>query len=173
MSFRQRPPVSAPDATVVADSPLAIMLVCTVGGTVIGVILELLWAWLTAQPWGPDMGPTKLLTVLPTPWPTVAAAAAGAIAGLVLGAKAVHDSLSVTVSAESVLLTSEDEEEEFARAEIGHVYLKDKHLVLLDQDGAELTRRPCELSARRVSNAFVQYGYPWTKGKPRRKPATP
>ncbi|CAM5623083.1 hypothetical protein SALBM311S_02273 [Streptomyces alboniger] len=148
----------------VADSPLAIMLVCTVGGTVIGGLGELVWEWMTTQSWGPRIGPTKLLTMLPSPWLTIVAAAVGAAAGLLLGVIEVHKSLSVTVSAERVVLTSQDEQREFASNEIDHVLLASKQLILIDHNGQELTRQACDLKPRRLYSAFVQHGYSWAEG---------
>ncbi|MGN9847149.1 YqeB family protein [Nonomuraea sp. H19] len=81
MNSHQRPTSPTPDATLIVNSPLVTMLVCAVGGTVIGGLAELVWEWMTTQSWGPRIGPTKLLTVLPSPWPTIVAAAVGAGAG--------------------------------------------------------------------------------------------
>ncbi|GCB46495.1 hypothetical protein SNL152K_3793 [Streptomyces sp. NL15-2K] len=150
----------------VADSPLAVILVCTVGGTVIGGLGELVWEWLTAQSWGPRIGPTKLLTVLPSPWPTIVVAAVGAVAGLLLGVVAAHESLSVTVSAERVVLTIQDGRREFPCDEIGQVLLARKQLILLDQNGQELTRQDCDLNPRRLVSAFVRHGYSCAEGTP-------
>jgi len=166
MNFRQRPTSTKADATVVADSPLAIMLVCIVGGTVIGGLGELVWEWMTTQAWGPRIGPTKLLTMLPSPWPTIVAAVVGAAAGLLLGVIEVHKSLSVTVSAERVVLTSQDEQREFASNEIHRVLLASKQLILIDHNGQELTSQACDLKARRLYSAFVQHGYSWAEGAP-------
>ncbi|MCD7438561.1 hypothetical protein K4B79_09975 [Streptomyces lincolnensis] len=166
MTFRQRPTSSKTDATVVADSPLATMLVCTIGGTVIGGLGELVWEWVTSQSWGPRIGPTKLLTILPSPWPTILAAAVGAAAGLLLGVIEVHKSLSVTVSAERVVLTSQDEQREFPSKEIDQVLLADKQLILIGHNGQELTRQACDLKPRRLYSVFVRHGYSWTEGTP-------
>ncbi|MCX5336437.1 hypothetical protein [Streptomyces sp. NBC_00140] len=166
MNFRQRPTFPKADATVVADSPLAIMLVCAVGGTVVGGLGELVWEWMTTQSWGPRIGPTKLLTLLPRPWPTIIAAAVGTAAGLLLGVIEVHKSLSVTVSAERVVLISQDEQREFARNEIDQVLLASKQLILIDHNGQELTRQACDLRPRRLYSAFVQHGYSWAEGTP-------
>jgi hypothetical protein len=166
MNFRQRPAPSKTDATVVADSPAAIILVCTVGGMVVGGLGELVWEWVTTQSWGPRIGPTKLLAVLPSPWLTLVIAAVGAVAGLLLGVIAAHESLSVTVSADRVVLTVQDEQREFACDEIGQVLLARKQLILLDQNGQELTRQDCDLNPRRLATAFVRHGYSWTEGTP-------
>ncbi|MER7569273.1 hypothetical protein ABTZ93_41250 [Streptomyces sp. NPDC097941] len=166
MNFRQRPASPTADATVVADSPLAIILVCTVGGTVIGGLGELVWEWMTTQSWGPRIGPTKLLTMLPSPWPTIVVAAVGAVAGLLLGVIAAHESLSVTVSAERVVLTIQDEQREFACNEVGQVLLARKQLILLDQNGQELTRQDCDLNPRQLVSTFVRHGYSCAEGTP-------
>ncbi|MCX5336361.1 hypothetical protein [Streptomyces sp. NBC_00140] len=133
MNFRQRPTFPKADATVVSDSPPAIMLVCAVGGTVVGGLGELVWEWMTTQSWGPRIG---------------------------------HKSLSVTVSAERVVLISQDEQREFARNEIDQVLLASKQLILIDHNGQELTRQACDLRPRRLYSAFVQHGYSWAEGAP-------
>ncbi|MFM9448204.1 hypothetical protein [Streptomyces acidiscabies] len=166
MSFRRRPVSPKADATVVADSPSAIMLVCTVAGAVIGGVGELVWEWMTTQSWGPRIGPTKLLSMLSSPWPTIVVAAAGAAAGLLLGVVEAHKSLSVTVSAERVVLAGQDDQREFASDEIAQVLLADKQLILLDHNGQELTRRACDLKPRRLYSAFAQHGYSWAEAAP-------
>ncbi|ANS62454.1 hypothetical protein SLINC_0230 [Streptomyces lincolnensis] len=166
MNFRKHPASPTADATVVADSPLAIILVCTVGGTVLGGVGELVWEWMTTQSWGPRIGPTKLLSVLPSPWPTIVVAAVGAVAGLLLGLIAVHESVSVTVSATRVVLTVQDEQREFASHEIGQVLVARKQLILLDQNGQELTRQDCDLNPRRLVTAFTRHGYSCAESTP-------
>lgn len=166
MNFRKRSASPTVDATVVADSPLAIILVCTVGGTVLGGVGELVWEWMTTQSWGPRIGPTKLLSVLPSPWPTIVVAAVGAVAGLLLGLIAAHESLSVNVSAARVVLTVRDEQREFASNEIGQVLVARKQLILLDQNGQELTRQDCDLNPRRLVTAFARHGYSCAEGTP-------
>ncbi|MEU9873204.1 hypothetical protein AB0C87_35755 [Actinomadura sp. NPDC048021] len=144
----------------VADSPLVVMLVCIVGGTVIAGLVELVWEWTAAHTWLPRIGPIKLLALLPGPWSAVVAAAAGAAAGFVVGAIACHEALTVTVSDERVILTSKDERQEFASEEIGQVLLAGGKLILLDRDGQELARHDCDLDRRRLVDAFDRHGYP-------------
>ncbi|MEV0666015.1 hypothetical protein ACIBI3_36195 [Actinomadura luteofluorescens] len=166
MDFRQRPTSPETDVSVVADSPLAVMLVCVVGGTVIAGLGELVWEWAATHTWLPRTGPVKLLALLPGPWSTVVAAAAGAAAGFVVGAVACHEALSVTVSDDRVILTSEDERQEFVSGEIGQVLLADGKLILLDRDGQELARRDCDLNRRRLVDAFDRHGYPSARRAP-------
>ncbi|MEV4040498.1 hypothetical protein AB0K69_47085 [Streptomyces umbrinus] len=104
--------------------------------------------------------------MLSSPWPTIVATAVGAAAGLLLGVIEVHKSLSVTISAERVVLTSQDEQREFASNEIDQVLLASKQLILIDHNGQELTRQACDLKPRQLHSAFVQHGYSWTENAP-------
>ncbi|GGX03231.1 hypothetical protein LZ269_29170 [Streptomyces lomondensis] len=74
--------------------------------------------------------------------------------------------MSVTVSAERVVLASQDEQWEFASNEIDKVLLASKQLILIDHNGQELTRQACDLKPRRLYSAFVQHGYSWAEGAP-------
>ncbi|KAB2340148.1 hypothetical protein F8566_45610 [Actinomadura rudentiformis] len=106
--------------------------------------------------------------MLPSPWPTVLAAVVGALAGFLLGTIASHESLSVTVSAEYVVLTGKGEQRKFACNEIGRAFMEDKQLILLDRNGQNLTRQDCGLKPRRLSSAFLRHGCPWSEGSPDR-----
>lgn len=155
-----------PEATVVADSALIVMLVCVAGGAVLGWLVRLLVRWLVTLPWAPFQGPAKLLSSFPDPGLTIGVVAVGAVAGLLLGLTALHESLTVAVSDTQVTLTTRDETQVVEREEITLAYKDGKQLVLLGRDGREASREATDLSAKRLSRAFAKHGYGWADADP-------
>ncbi|MGV9302916.1 MULTISPECIES: YqeB family protein [unclassified Nonomuraea] len=155
-----------PEATVVADSALIVMLVCVAGGAVLGWVVKLLARWLVSLPWAPFQGPAKLLNSFPEPGLTVGVVAVGALAGLLLGLTALHESLTVTVSDTQVTLSTRDETQVVERGDIALAFKDGKQLVLLGHHGGEAAREETDLSAKRLSRAFTKHGYGWADADP-------
>ncbi|MEK8107885.1 hypothetical protein NKG94_28020 [Micromonospora sp. M12] len=93
----------------------------------------------------PFGGLVEWLDRLPEPQATAGTIAVGVLAGLVVAGIGTAERLVVTVEAAQVRLRRSDQNQTVARADARVVYLADKHLVLLDADGAELarSRRTC------------------------------
>nr|WP_244190552.1 hypothetical protein [Streptomyces caeruleatus] len=132
-------------------------------------MVTLLAEWLVTLSWAPLQGPAELLTSVPEPWLGIGGVGVGAGLGLVVGFVAVHESLSVSVSAGRVVLGVRDSSQEFGRDEIDVVVRDGKQLVLLGPDGMELAREACGLSWARVAEAFAQHGYRWADEDPHRE----
>ncbi|MEV0218509.1 hypothetical protein [Streptomyces sp. NPDC050704] len=154
--------------TVLAESARAIMLLCVGGGAVAGWLVTLLADWLVTLEWAPLKGPAKLLTSIPEPGQTIGAIGVGALAGLLLGFIALHESLTVRVSDDRLVLTIRDEDQEFRRDEIALACRDGKQLVLLAPDAMEIARERCDLPWRRLAEAFAGHGYRWADEDPHR-----
>ncbi|MFJ1872130.1 hypothetical protein ACIOMV_12060 [Streptomyces chartreusis] len=113
-------------------------------------------------------GPARLLTSVPEPWQSVGSVGVGAGLGLVVGFVAVHESLSVRVSADRVVLGIRDSSQEFGRDRVGLVVRDGKQLVLLGPDGMEIAREKCGLPWTRLAAAFAAHGYRWADEDPYR-----
>ncbi|MEV0689692.1 hypothetical protein [Streptomyces sp. NPDC050388] len=131
-------------------------------GAGVGWLVDVLADWLVTLPWAPLQGPAELVASLPAP----ALSAAGAVAGLVLGLVAQYEQLVVRLSDERVALTRKGREQEFPRDAVATVFRDGKQLVLLGQDGGELTRQECDLDTGRVADAFTEHGYAWADVDP-------
>ncbi|GGY27815.1 hypothetical protein GCM10010384_38660 [Streptomyces djakartensis] len=162
------PPPPTDRATELAEPAWAIVLFCVACGAVGGALLPLLARWLLTLPWAPLEGPAELLTSVPEPALTLGTVAVGALGGLLLGFTAVHDSLSVGVSATHVTLTIRDGSQQFAREEISVLFRDGKHLVLLGPGSLELARERCGLPWQRLAEALEAHGYAWVEEDPYR-----
>ena len=136
-----------------------------VAGAVVVLLLKLLANWLVTLRWTPFRGPLELVDSIPEPWATLGALGVGLVGGFVLSIVAHGDRLAVTVSPEQVRLAGDRYDAIFKRADIGAVFV-DKQLVLLGRDTGELARRPSELDAAALQEAFTQHGYPWRDDDP-------
>jgi hypothetical protein len=145
------------------------MLFCTACGAGVGWLVTLLADWLVTLSWAPLQGPAKLVTSVPEPWLTIGGVAVGALVGLVVGLVAVHESLSVRVSAGRVVLKVRDSSQEFGRGEVDLAVRDGKQLVLLGADGMEIAREDCGLRWARVAEAFGAHGYRWADEDPHRE----
>ncbi|TXS35373.1 hypothetical protein EAO75_44790 [Streptomyces sp. uw30] len=157
------------DAVVIAESAWVLTLLCTACGAVVGWLVTLLAEWLVTLSWAPLQGPAELLTSVPEPWLTIGSIAVGAALGLVVGFIAVHESLSVRVSAGRVVLGVRDSSQEFGRDEIALAVRDGKQLVLLGPDGMEVAREECHLSWTRLADAFAAHGFRWADEDPHRE----
>ncbi|WP_428838526.1 YqeB family protein [Streptomyces osmaniensis] len=168
LSKRGRPVVGGPErgATVIAESAWVLTLFCLACGAVVGGVVTLLAEWVVRLSWGPLQGPARLLTSVPEPWQSVGCVGVGAVLGLVVGFVAVHESLSVRVSADRVVLGIRDASEEFGRDRVGLVVRDGKQLVLLGPDGMEIAREECGLPWARLAEAFTAHGYRWADEDP-------
>ncbi|MFC5217430.1 hypothetical protein [Streptomyces coerulescens] len=119
--------------------------------------------------WAPLQGPAELLASVPEPWQSVGSVGVGAVLGLVVGVIAVHEALSVRVSADRVVLGIRDSSQEFRREEIALVVRDGKQLVLLGPDGMEIAREECGLPWPRLAEAFAAHGYRWADEDPHRR----
>ncbi|GGX47850.1 YqeB family protein [Streptomyces chartreusis] len=151
---------------VLKESAWVLTLFCVVCGALVGGVVTLLAEWLVRLSWGPLQGPARLLTSVPEPWQSVGSVGVGAALGLVVGFIAVHESLSVRVSADRVVLGIRDSSQEFARDQVGLVVRDGKQLVLLGPDGMEIAREECGLPWARLAEAFAAHGYRWADEDP-------
>jgi hypothetical protein len=103
---------------------------------------------------------------VPDPWGTVGAIGIGAIIGLGFAGLMAQERLTVTVAPEHVTLIVGSSQRQFERAEIGSVFVDHKHLVLLDESGAEQARQPSDLDKAPLRRAFVDHDYPWRDKDP-------
>ncbi|GAB3498588.1 YqeB family protein [Amycolatopsis cihanbeyliensis] len=131
-----------------------------------GWLLRRLADWALGLAWIPFQGPLELIDSVPEPHLTIGVIVVGALAGLVLGFVAQHESLTVTVTPDRVVLDREDTEREFDRAQISAVFREGDRLVLLGRRGEELANHPSELSTAHYAAAFREHGYPWAEGDP-------
>lgn len=155
--------------TVVAESTSARVLtwiLLPAGGAVLGWLLQLLAGWLATWRYMVFRGPLELIGSIPAPWDTIGSLGVGLLAGLVLAAMVAHESLTVAVDDDTVMLEGSDRVSTFRREEVSAVFVDRKQLVLLGADTGELDRRPCELNRDQLAEAFRAHGYPWTDGDP-------
>ncbi|WP_216214454.1 YqeB family protein [Amycolatopsis aidingensis] len=131
-----------------------------------GWLLRQLADWALGLAWIPFQGPLELIDSIPEPHLTIGVLAVGALAGLALGFVAQHESLTVTLSPDRVVLDREDTKREFDRAQISAVFREGDRLVLLGRQGKELANNPSGVSTARYAAAFREHGYPWTDGDP-------
>ncbi|MEY9991636.1 hypothetical protein ABIE67_003668 [Streptomyces sp. V4I8] len=161
--------VGGKGSTSLAESAWVLTLFCTVCGAGIGWLVTLLADWLVALSWAPLQGPAKLVTSVPEPWLTIGGIAVGAVLGLAVGFVAVHESLSVRVSADCVALGVRGSSQEFGRDEIALAVRDGRQLVLLGPDGMEIAREDCGLPWERLADAFAEHGHRWADEDPHRE----
>ncbi|MBM0274662.1 YqeB family protein [Micromonospora tarensis] len=157
--------------TVVSGGPLE-LAVMWVGFPLLGAgagwLLAATTGWLARLPWVPFSDLIEWLDRLPEPPATVGAIAVGVLAGLVIAGIGTAERLIVTVDGAQAQLRRAEENRTVARVDTRVVFLADKHLVLLDGDGAELVRESTDLPATRLAAAFRSHGWGWADDDPHR-----
>ncbi|OXS32940.1 YqeB family protein [Streptomyces sp. XY006] len=153
-------------AAELSEPAWVVVLVCVACGAVAGALLPFLARLLLSLPWAPLKGPADLLTSVPEPALTLGTVAVGALGGLLLGFTAVHESLSVRVTATHLALTIRDRTQEFPRERIDVLFRDGKQLVALAPSGLELAREPCGLPWRRLADTLTAYGWSWAEQAP-------
>lgn len=157
--------------TVVSGGPLELVLLWggfPLLGAGAGWLLAASTGWLTRLSWVPFGDLVRWLDRLPEPQATLAAVAVGVLAGLVVAGVGTAERLIVTVDTTQVRLRRADQVRTVARADTRVAFLADKHLVLLDGDGAELVRESTDLPASHLAAAFRAHGWAWTDEDPHR-----
>ncbi|MFK4242497.1 hypothetical protein ACI2KV_06435 [Micromonospora chokoriensis] len=157
--------------TVVSGGPLELAVLWggfPLLGAGAGWLLAAATGWLTRLPWVPFGDLIEWLDRLPEPQATAGTIAVGVVAGLVVAGIGTAERLIVTVDPAQVRLRRSDQDRAVARVDTRVVFLADKHLVLLDGDGAELVREPTDLSARQLAAAFRAHGWGWADDDPHR-----
>ncbi|MEV7988887.1 hypothetical protein [Micromonospora sp. NPDC085948] len=137
-------------------------------GAGLGWLLVATTGWLARLPWVPFGDLVEWLDRLPEPQATFGAVAVGVLAGLVVAGIGTAERLIVTVDAAQVRLRRSDQDRAVARVDTRMVFLADKHLVLLDGDGAELARESTDLPAAQLAEAFRTHGWSWADDDPHR-----
>lgn len=155
-------------ATELAESAWLLMLFCVACGAGLGLLATLLAKGLATLTWAPLKGPAKLLTSVPEPWLTLGTVTVGAALGLLIGLIAVHESLSVRISDDRVVLTTRKTTQDFPHDAIASAFRDGKQLVLLGPDGSEIAREDSGLSWPRLADAFAAHGYRWEAEDPYR-----
>jgi hypothetical protein len=151
-------------ATVVAEPPWVLPVVWIAFpplGAGAGWLLKAAAGWVASLRWAPFRGPFKLVDSIPEPQVTIAALVIGGLAGLALAYQVAMENLTVTVSGDQVTLARGGSVRAITRASVSSVFLDGKHLVLLGQATEELARESVDLSADRLSDAFLTHGFPW------------
>jgi hypothetical protein len=159
--------MSSTEPTVVRDPGWVRLLVWVgfpVAGAGLGYLLKIISQWVASLEWAPWQGPFKLVARLDEPWFTVVPVGVGVAAALVLSVMAWEDSLTVSVSRESVGLKRGDKEREIAAAAVTGVFADGKELVLLGSSGEELAREKSDLDAGELARAFRGHGFAWLDG---------
>lgn len=137
------------------------------GGALVLWLLKLAAEWLVTLRWVPFKGPLELIDSIPEPAATLGSLGIGLIIGVVLALMAHSESLTVAVADDQVTLTDgENRVSTFPKEQVSAVFRDGSKLVLLGRDTAELARKPHDLSASRLADAFRAHGYPWTDADP-------
>ncbi|WP_240967562.1 YqeB family protein [Streptomyces composti] len=118
--------------------------------------------------WAPFKGPAELLTSVPEPCLTLGAVGLGTLLGLLLAFLALHESLSVRITDDLLVLTVRDTAHEIPRQDVASAHRDGKQLVLLAHDGTELAREDSDLPWNRLSTALTAHGYRWAPQDPHR-----
>lgn len=153
---------------VLAESPLIVVVACTLLGAALGGLLPLLAGLLLKLKWAPFKGPAELLTSVPEPCLTLGAVGLGTLLGLLLAFLALHESLSVRITDDLLVLTVRDTTHEIPRQDVASAHRDGKQLVLLAHDGTELAREDSDLPWNRLSTALTAHGYRWAPQDPHR-----
>ncbi|MGC4849971.1 YqeB family protein [Micromonospora sp. DT15] len=157
--------------TVVSGGPLELAVLWggfPLLGAGAGWLLAAATGWLARLPWVPFSDLIEWLDRLPEPQATAGTIGVGVLAGLVIAGIGTAERLIVTVDGAQVQLRRSDENRTIARVDTRVVFLADKHLVLLDADGAELVRESTDLPAAQLAAAFREHGWGWADDDPHR-----
>lgn len=155
------------EAVVVKD-PLCVRLLMWVGfplaGAAVGLLLRMIAGWVAGLEWVPWQGPFKLIASLDRPWDWAAPVGVGVLAGLILAFVGWAESLTVTVSRESIGFKGGDKEHEIAGPAVKGVFMDGKQLVLLGSSTEELAREKSDLDRGALERGFRAHGYAWSPG---------
>ncbi|MEU0550584.1 hypothetical protein [Micromonospora sp. NPDC005979] len=157
--------------TVVTGGPLELVVLWggfPLLGAGAGWLLAASTGWLARLSWVPFGDLIRWLDRLPEPPATLGAVAVGVLAGLVVAGVGTAERLIVTVDSTQVRFRRADQSRGVARADTRVAFLADKHVVLLDGDGAELVRESTDLPAAHLAAAFRAHGWAWTDDDPHR-----
>jgi hypothetical protein len=132
-----------------------------------GWALKSVAGWVAGLEWAPFQGPFKLLASMKEPNATIVALLVGGIAGLVFATLAAAESLTVTVSGDSVEFARRwKEPREIHRTKIASAFMDGKSLVLLGTNRAELAREKSDLDGAALQAALEKHGYTWLPADP-------
>ncbi|WP_199433835.1 YqeB family protein [Qaidamihabitans albus] len=134
-----------------------------------GWLVRLAADWLVSLPWAPMQGPAELVSSLPEPHVTIGLVALGALAGLVVAFLARHESLTVEVARDRVVLARKGAAHEVPGESVAAAFLDGKDLVLLGSDTGELARESSDVDAERLAAAFREHRYRWLDDDPYRE----
>ena len=140
-----------------------------VGGAVmfgLGFLVKPLFGWVTTL-FESAPAPLRIAAMLPTGWAVFVLTLVGVLGGAWLAAQWRAGSLALTVEATGVRLSQEGRDRFVAATELASALRDGKDLVLLNADGAELSRNQADdLSTAQVRRALETLGCRWVDGSP-------
>jgi hypothetical protein len=107
-------------------------------------------------------GPLRLAAMIPTVWAVPLLTLVGAAAGIWVAAAWRKESPVVTVARDHITVHERGSGLHLSRDRVGAAFTDGRDLVVLDNDGGELTRMKAEeLLTGRLRAAFERFDHPW------------
>jgi hypothetical protein len=132
----------------------------TVLGIGLGIAAPHLIRWAHGVDWLPFQGPMRLLEMLAGRVGSWLLVVIGGVAGAVIGLGITDDLTKVRITDRDVTFIKGRKKERFARAQVTAAMIDEGHLVLRDQQDADLIRHDLDVPADRVRQALRTHDWP-------------
>ncbi|WP_433958106.1 YqeB family protein [Cytobacillus horneckiae] len=90
----------------------------------------------------------------------------GIIAGFILSIIIFIESLNIFIDDTKIKLVIKEEETIISKNMVSAIFIEEKQLKLLDNDGKEIFSREIDIQTEKVKDAFLSHFYPWKNEDP-------
>lgn len=90
----------------------------------------------------------------------------GIIAGFILSIIIFNESLNIFIDDTKIKLVIKEEETIISKNMVSAIFIEEKQLKLLDNDGKEIFSRVIDIPTEKVKDAFLSHFYPWKNEDP-------
>lgn len=143
-----------------------LIIIPPVIGALIGWFIPDIADWSAKIPIMPFGGLLEWIGTLEGKWVSIAALILGVLAGIIFIFFAFNETLKITITDVDVKLYIHKKVKHIHRDAISAVYMDERDLVILGDDGYEVFREKSESKKELVARVFRQHMYPWNDQDP-------